>query len=137
MRVSEFDVKKALLDHLVANSQGFLVIPEGSDEQGVTGETYLAESVLYGPVNITIDPGGKDNLQGIYQVDVCTPIVNGDFYNLGICETLATSFGKARSANIQHDGQWVEIQNIDISSMTQNDAETHLVHYVSVSFRAV
>lgn len=135
MIINKFDVKKALLNHLVANSQGFDVMPEGSGETNSVDEGYLEESVLWGPNNINLN--GRDNLEGIYQINVNTLIIRGDFFNLEQCDKIAESFGKGREANIQHDGQVVEIQNIDISTMSKNEHDTHLTHYISVNFRAV
>lgn len=135
MRINKFDVKKALLDHLMDNAQGIEVIPEGSNIQPKTDKNYLREQTRFGVNEITIDPNGKDNLNGIYQIDVCTPIKQQDFYNIGKCDLIIDSFGKGRSAGISHDGQVIEIQNIDISAMDKDD--THIIHYISVTFRAV
>lgn len=135
MRINKFDVKKALLDHLMDNAQGIEVIPEGSNIQPKTDKNYLREQTRFGVNEITIDPNGKDNLNGIYQIDVCTPIKQQDFYNIGKCDLIIDSFGKGRSAGISHDGQVIEIQNIDISAMDKD--ETHIIHYISVTFRAV
>lgn len=135
MIINKFDVKKALLDHLIANSQGFDVIPEGSGETNSVGQGYLSESVLWGPNNINLN--GRDNLEGIYQIDVNTLIIRGDFFNLEQCDKIAEAFGKGRSAGIEHDGQAVEIQSINISTMAKNELDTHITHYISVNFRAV
>lgn len=137
MRISRFDVKKALVDHILANPLGLPVIVEGGTEQSTPDADHLKEHCLWGPTNITIDPDGRDNVEAIYQIDVNTEIAKGNFYNASLVDQISDYFGKGRSAGIEHNGQVIEVQRIETSSMSKNDANTHIVCFISVYFRAV
>lgn len=136
MRLSQFEIKKALLDHLRANSGGLTVVTEGGTTQISPDGEYVAEHVAAGVSSTTASALGRDTLQTFYQLDVMTPKVKGDFYCLKKCDLIKDAFGKGVSAGIEYNGQKISITRIDISGMDTNEAGTHIVHYLSVYFTA-
>lgn len=132
--IDKFALAKALYDTLNAGT-ALPIATQGASFAPTPTETYLKEHVMFGDTAINVGGVGSDNMRGIYQIDVCTPISQGKWANLKTCDTLAELFGKGLSAGIAHSGQPVSIQQIDISSMRKDD--THIIHSLSVVFRVV
>lgn len=132
--INKFSVAKALYDFLNANTSLTIAV-QGVDFTPEPDEFYLREMVLYGDTNINVGGVGSDNMRGIYQIDVCTPISQGKWNNLNICNTISALFTNGLSAGISHNSQPISIQQVDLSQMRKD--ETHIIHSLSVTFRVV
>lgn len=127
--ISNFDIHKALRDHLKANT-ALTVVGLGDEFQPSPTQDYLTETVILGDESsVGINPTSSDEVSGTLQIGVCTPIDNGKFANLALCDTVKGYFPKFQFVGV------CEIGSTSKSQPLPND--THIVTYLRVGFQVV
>lgn len=128
--ISEFSIRKALLDRL--NSLPGLpeVFPEGSSGKPDPQDYYLQEHVLPTPTSsVGISNSSSDIQRGIYQIDINFPKAHGKFKALEYGDIIASGFPKG--LQLTHGGQQVKISTTSWSPVRHSDLNST----VSLSIR--
>lgn len=133
--INEFKIAKALRTFLKSKT-ALTVVSDDSGYKPTPTDSYVKEKVMLGNVDITMG-SGSENANGIYQVDVITPIARKRWLGMQTRDALKAHFTKGLSANIEDGGQKVIINNVNTPPMRINEAQTHLIHTLDINFRVI
>lgn len=129
--INQFNVEKALRDYLKSIAT-LSVYGWDDDYSPQATDSYILEKCMLGNVAITLSPGDSENANGIYQIDVYTPLASKPkWYGLGLRDNLKAQFTKGLTAGISG----VIINNVNTPPMRVND--THRVHTLDVNFMVI
>lgn len=133
--IKQFNVEKALRDYLKSIAT-LSVYGWDDDYSPQATDSYILEKPMLGNVSITLSPGDSENANGLYQIDVYTPLASkSKWYGLQLRDDLKAQFTKGLTAGIEQDGQKVIVNNVNTPPMRVND--THRVHTLDVNFRCI
>lgn len=130
--VNDFSTQKALQDKLVAGTS-IKVVRNGEAYEPKATDTYIEQKRVGDKTSINLS--GSDVQRGIYQINVCAPINEGELSLLNKAVAIKQLFGKGISAGIAHNGQKVSIQNIDVAGLIKTD--THYKQPLSVYYTVI
>lgn len=129
--INQFNVEKALRDYLKSIAT-LSVYGWDDDYSPQATDSYILEKPMLGNVNITLSPNDSENANGLYQIDVYTPLASKPkWYGLQLRDNLKAQFTKGLTAGI--DG--IIINNVNTPPMRVNN--THRVHTLDVNFRVI
>ncbi len=128
--VSEFSVRKALLDRLKSLSGIPTVFAEGSSGTPDPQDYYVEEHVLPAPTSsVGVSNSSSDIQRGVYQIDINFPKAIGKFKALEYGDIIASGFPKG--LQLTHGGQQVKISTTSWSPVRHYDLNST----VSLSIR--
>lgn len=117
-------------------STGVKFVPQGEDYTPSATKPYMLAKVLNGQTSITLDPNGKDKANGIYQINVYTPLANENFNdNSELCDDVVAIFPKGLQAGIAWNNQKVSINQVSVSQLMKYD--THHMRAVSIYYHVI
>ena len=132
--ISDYKVAKAFRDKLGAITT-LPIQTQGASYTPSPDVDYIREKVVAGGTSILVGGNSTDTQRGFYQLDVCTVINKGKWFNLSIIDELKASFTKGLTAGVEFDGQLVSIQNVDTSPMRKDD--THIMYSLTIYYTVV
>lgn len=131
------DVNQALINFLDGVAP-FTVYSWDEGHAPQANESYILEKCMLGNTNISLSPNDDENVNGIYQIDVYTPLASKNkWYGLAIRDDIKLAFTKGLTANISANGQKVIINNVNTPPMRINESGTHRIYTVDVNFRVI
>lgn len=132
--ISDYKVAKAFRDKLGAITT-LPIQTQGASYTPSPDIDYIREKVVTGGTSILVGGNSTDTQRGFYQLDVCTVINKGKWFNLSIIDELKAFFAKGLTAGVAFDGQLVSIQNVDTSPMRKDD--THIMYSLTIYYAVV
>lgn len=133
--INEFKIAQLLRARLAAVSGVPAIITENVTATMQPSVSYLREFCLFGETfNPTLEAGGMERQDGVYQIDVCTPKGKGKFEGLAIVETLKSAF--QREAGAMTDGALKINLEGSSTSPARIDGE-HFVYSLSIRWTVV
>jgi hypothetical protein len=129
--INEFKIAQLLRARLAAVTGVPQVITENVTATMLANQSYLREACLFGETfNPTLEAGGMQRQDGVYQIDVCTPKGKGKFEGLAHIETLKAAFKREAGAMVDGD------LRINLEGSTTSPARTEQDHFIySLSVR--
>lgn len=132
--INYFDVSKAMLDYLRANT-ALDVFTQGAQYEQSTLGTHLREMFMPSVVDKGIGKNASDKLTAIYQIDVLTPISQGKWANLNICDTIMALYPNGRQAGINRNDMVITVNSCELSPMLKTD--THIMYAIRVNIGVI
>jgi hypothetical protein len=131
--INEFKIAQLLRARLAAVTGVPAIITENVAATMQPAVSYLRESCLFGETfNPTLEVGGMERQDGIYQIDICTPKGKGKFEGLAVVELLKAAFQRQPAA--MTDGAL----KINLEGSSTSPARTEQDHFIySLSIRWV
>jgi len=131
--IKQFNVEKALRDNLKSIATLAVYGWDNNFEPQVT-DSYILEKCMLGNVAITLSPNDSENANGIYQVDIYTPLATkAKWYGLELRDNLKANYTKGLTAGITG----IIINNVNTPSMRMNEANTHRIHTLDINFTVI
>ena len=118
--LSEFDITKALRDHLSTMANVPAIATEGVSFTPTTGTPFIAEFALGGNQNAPTLRGHDAYIRGVYQVTVNTPKGSGKWQLLQLTDSIMNHFNK--SLVLTRNGVKITITSVSRSAIIQGDA---------------
>ena len=132
--INYFDVSKAMLDYLRANTS-LDVFTQGAQYEQSTLGTHLREMLMPATVDKGVGKNASDKLTAIYQIDVLTPISEGKWSNLNICDTLMALYPNGRQSSISRNSMVITVNSCELSQMMKTG--THIMYSIRVNIGVV
>ena len=133
--MNEFKIAQLLRARLAAVTGVPAIISENVQATMQPAASYLREACLFSETfNPTLEVGGMERQDGIYQIDICTPKGKGKFEGLAVVELVKAAFQRQPAA--MTDGA-LKINLEGSSTSPARTEEEHFVYSLSIRWTVV